>query len=143
MSTEENKAIDRRIVEEVWNKKNLALVDELVDAKLVLHAVGGPDLKGPEGFKQFVNMQATAFPDFHITIEDMIAEGDKVVSRVTARGTNTGNFMDIAPTGKQMAITGIVISRFAGGKVVEGWLVNDALGAMQQLGVSVVPKKLS
>ncbi len=143
MSTEENKAVDRRIVEEVWNKKNLALVDELVDAKFVLHAVGGPDLKGPEGFKQFVNMQATAFPDFHITVEDTIAEGDKVVNRVTARGTNTGNFIDLAPTGKKATIAGIVITRFAGGKAVEGWLVNDALGAMQQLGIIAIPKKLS
>ncbi len=141
MSTEENKAIDRRIVEEVWNRKNLALVDELVDANFVLHGVGGPDLKGPEGFKQFVNINATAFPDFHVTIEDMIAEGDKVVSRVTARGTHQGDFMGIAPTGKQFEVTAIIISRYAGGKMVEGWLVNDVLGMMQQIGV--VPKELA
>jgi predicted ester cyclase len=143
MSTEENKAVDRRIVDEIWNKKNLALVDELVDANFIQHAVGGPDLKGPEGFKQFVTMNITAFPDFHITIEDMIAEGDKVVSRVTARGTHKGNFMDLAPTGKQMAMAGIVITRFTGGKMVESWLVNDALGGMQQLGIIATPKKLS
>ncbi len=141
MSTEENKAIDRRIVEEVWNRKNLALVDELVDANFVLHGVGGPDLKGPEGFKQFVNINATAFPDFHVTIEDMIAEGDKVVSRVTAWGTHQGDFMGIAPTGKQFEVTAIIISRYAGGKMVEGWLVNDVLGMMQQIGV--VPKELA
>ncbi len=141
MSTEENKAIDRRIVEEVWNRKKLALVDELVDANFVLHGVGGPDLKGPEGFKQFVNINATAFPDFHVTIEDMIAEGDKVVSRVTAWGTHQGDFMGIAPTGKQFEVTAIIISRYAGGKMVEGWLVNDVLGMMQQIGV--VPKELA
>lgn len=140
MSTEENKAIMRRMTEEVWNKKNLALANELVDARFVQHATGGPDLKGPEGFKQFVTMQATAFPDLHITIEDTIAEGDKVVNRVTFRGTNTGNFVDIAPTGKKVEIAGIVITQFAGGKIVESWLVNDAAGAMLQMGISDIPK---
>ncbi len=143
MSTEESKAVDRRIVEEVWNKRNLALVDELIDSNFVLHAVGGPDLKGPEGFKQFVTMNVTAFPDCRVTIEDMIAEGDRVVDRVTFRGTHTGNFRDIAPTGKQATMSVIIINRFAGGKIVETWLVNDALGMMQQLGISAVPEKLA
>jgi predicted ester cyclase len=139
MLTEENKAIARRIVEEIWNKKNLALVDELIDTNCVLHATGLPDFKGREGFKQFINMNVTAFPDFRVTVEDTVAEGDKVVSRVTARGTHRGDLMGIAPTGKQVTIAGIVISRIAGGKTVEGWLVNDMLGMMQQIGA--VPKQ--
>ncbi len=139
MSTEENKALMRRIIEEVFNKKNLALADELVDTNFVHHGTGGVELKGPGGFKQFATTMLTAFPDIRLTIEDVIAEGDKVASRVTSRGTHTGNFGDIAPTGKQMAMTGVAITRFAGGKVVEGWLVNDELGMMQQLGV--IPKK--
>ncbi len=139
MSTEENKAIMHRVVEEVFNKKNLALADELIDINFVHHGTGGVELKGPEGFKQFAAMMLTAFPDIRLTIEDMVAEGDKVVSRLTSRGTHTGNFMDIAPTGKQITVTGIVINRIAGGKAVEAWLINDELGMMQQLGV--IPPK--
>jgi predicted ester cyclase len=139
MSTEENKALMRRLTEEIWNKKNLALVDELIDAKFIEHGIGGPDLKGPEEFKQFVNMVATTFPDFHMTIDDTVAEGDRVVSRMTMRGTHQGAFMGIAPTGKKVTVIGVKITRFAGGKMVESWMVNDTLGMMQQIGA--VPKE--
>lgn len=90
---------------------------------------------GREGFKQFVLMYRSAFPDMHITIEDQIAEGDKVVSRWTARGTHQGELMGIPPTGKQATVTGINIERFANGKFVEEWSNFDALGLLQQLGV--------
>ncbi len=139
MSTEENKEIERRIVEEIYNKKNLAPTDEIIDTNWVYHGTGGMEFRGPEGFKQFVTMGITAFPDCHITIEDMIAEGDRVVDRFTFRGTHKGDFMGIAPTGKQVTFTGIVICRFAGGKEVEVWEVTDELGMMQQLGV--IPQK--
>jgi predicted ester cyclase len=135
MSTEENKALCRRITEEIWNKKNLALVDELIDSNWVTHGTGGMEFKGREGFKQYVTTTITAFPDFHLTIDDMVAEGDKVAMRLTARGTHKGDFMGIAPTGKQITVTGILISRVAGGKAVEGFPVNDQLSMMQQLGV--------
>jgi predicted ester cyclase len=80
----------------------------------------------------------TAFPDLHFTIEDQIAEGDKVVNRVTARGTHLGDFRGIPPTGKQVTVAGITIDRIAGGKLVESWTSWDFLGILQQLGV--VPK---
>ncbi len=134
MSTEENKAVQTRIVEEVFNKRNLALVNEFVGAKFVQHGTGGPEFKGPEGFKQFVTMNVTAFPDFRLTLEDMVAEGDKVATRFTVRGTHRGDFMGIAPTGKQFAMAGIVIGRIASGKMVEAWMVVDQLGMMQQVG---------
>ena len=134
MSTEDNKALERRVFEEVLNKGNLALVDELFSPDNVVHTSTGP-VHGSEGFKQFVNMYLSAFPDLQFTIEDMVAEGDKVVTRYTARGTHRGDLQGIPPTGKPATVTGIVISRYEGGKSVEGWLEFDALGMMQQLGV--------
>lgn len=136
MSAEENKAKIRRIYEEVFNKGNLAVADELMAPNYVFHAPGGQEFKGPEGFKQYATMMRTAFPDLHITVEDMVAEGDKVVHRISTRGTHKGDLMGIAPTGKQITTTGIVISRFAAGKEVEVWASLDMLGMMQQMGVA-------
>ncbi len=135
MSTEDNKALELRIFEEVWNKGNLAVVDELSDENVVNHNPPGPLLQGSEAFKQFVLMYRSAFPDTHITIEDQIAEGEKVVTRWTARGTHKGELMGIPPTGKQVTVTGISISHIVGSKVVESWTNFDVLGMMQQLGV--------
>jgi steroid delta-isomerase-like uncharacterized protein len=140
MSIEENKAIVSRATEEIFNKNNLAVVDELYATNFVSH---GSDIPGVtpdrEGYKQFVTMSRTALPDFHTTIEDMIAEGDKVVQRFTAHGTHKGEFMGIPPTGKQVTITGIAIDRIAGGKIVENWVNIDMLGMMVQLGVVPPP----
>ena len=136
MSTEENKAILRRNCEEAFNKGNLAVADETIAPNYVYHGPGGMEYKGPEGFKQFVTMFRTAFPDFHLTVEDMVAEGDKVAHRLTTRGTHKGELMGIAATGKQVTTTAITISRFAGGKEVEAWSSLDMLGVMQQLGVA-------
>ena len=92
-----------------------------------------------EQYKQLVTMYFSAFPDLHLTIEDQIAEGDKVVTRWTARGTHQGPFMGIPPTGKRAVVTGIAIDRFANGKFVENWNNGDDLGLLQQLGVVPVP----
>ncbi len=137
MSTAENKAIDRRFTEEVWNRGNLAVVDELMRADYNGHDPTIPT--GSAGFKQFVLMYRSAFPDVHLTIEDQMAEGDKVVSRWTAHGTHRGELMGIAPTGKQITVTGINIERIANGKLVEGWSNYDTLGMLQQLGVIPAP----
>lgn len=134
MSTEENKALDRRLHEEVYNRGQLALIDELCVPNAVAHHAA-MTLHGTENFKQFAAMYRTAFPDIHFTIEDQIAEGDKVVTRWTIRGTHTGEFQGLPPTGKQGSVTGITIDRFASGKLVESWSNYDALGLMQQFGV--------
>jgi len=140
MSAEENKAIVRRMIEDAWNKGNMAVVDEIVPTSYIGHDPSYPmPIQGPEGFKQWVSIARAAFPDFQITVEDMIAEGDKVVGRISIRGTNTGSLMGMPPTGKQVAFSGIFIRRFAGGKFVEGWDVNDAMSLMQQLGVIPTP----
>lgn len=94
-----------------------------------------PDWKGPEGFKQYMSMFRTAFPDINLTIEDTVAEGDRVVIRLTGRGTHKGNLMGIAPTGKSISVNATVISHHAGGKQVEVWICIDQLGMLQQLGV--------
>jgi steroid delta-isomerase-like uncharacterized protein len=135
MTTEENKAKQRRIWEEVFNKGDLSAVGELMANDYVYHGPMGMEYKGPEGFRQMVTMMRAAFPDLHITIEDMVAEGDKVVSYYTMTGTHKGEYMGIAPTGKQVTMTGIVIVRWVGGKEVEAGGVGDILSMMQQLGI--------
>ncbi len=115
---------------------NLDLADELYAPDYVLHDPSLPeDLHGPEGLKQYAAMTLGAFPDARVTVEDQVAEGDKVVSRWTATGTQTGELMGIAPTGRSIEISGITINRFSGGKIAEDWYQSEDLGMMQQLGV--------
>ena len=143
MSAEDNKAIIRRFYEEVFNQKKRAAIEEFVDSKGIDHALPPGLPAGIEGTKQFITMYLTAFPDLHFTVEDMIAEGDKVVARLTTRGTQQGAFMGIPPTGKQATITAIDINRIVGGKSVEHWLNMDTLGLLQQLGVIPAPGQAS
>ncbi len=134
-STEDNKVLMRRFVEEVFNKKNLAAIDEFIAPDHVDHTLPPFLPTTPEGTKRAIDMYLTAFPDLCITIEDMIAEGDKVVVRYTSRGTQKGAFGGIPPTGKQVTVSSIVIARMAGGKIVEEWGLDDQMGMLQQLGV--------
>ena len=134
MSAEDNKALVRRLYEEVFNQRSLALVDELCTTNHVYHNPP-TTLHGREEFKQLLSLYITAFPDAQFTVEDEIAEGDRVASRYTFRGTHQGELMGISPTGKQVTVTGIIINRILNGKVEEGWLNFDALGMLQQLGV--------
>jgi predicted ester cyclase len=138
-STEVNKANTRRFYDEVFNKKNGAAIDEFIAPNHIDHAAPPGMPGGLEGVKQTINMYLTAFPDLHFTVEDMIAEGDKVAVRLTVSGTQQGKFMDIPPTGKHTMVTAIDINRFAGGKCVEHWLQMDTLGLLQQLGAVPAP----
>ncbi len=142
MNTEENKAISRRGIEEAWNKGNLSIIDEVIVPDIVIHDLGNPagEIRGREAVKAQRVMFCTAFPDLHLTIEDTIAEGDEVMVRFTARGTHLGELLGIAPTGKQVVVTGIAIDRYADGKVVEGWGYFDRLSLLQQL--SMIPQGL-
>jgi steroid delta-isomerase-like uncharacterized protein len=139
MSTEENKARSRRFFEEVWGKGNLAVIDELTAPNFVDHNAPPGLPPGLEGFKQFAVMYRSAFPDMQISVDDLIAEGDKVVIRWTARGTNSGSLFGMPATGKAVTITGITIERKVDGMTVEGWNSYDQLGMLQQLGVVPVP----
>ena len=139
MSTEDNKAVVRRFYEEVMNQKKRAVLDEVFDLNVVDHFAPPGTPGGLEGARQTLGMFLSAFPDLHFTVEDLIAEGDKVVARATLSGTQQGTFMGVPATGKRVTITGIDINRFVGGKSVEHWLEADFLGLMQQLGVIPAP----
>jgi steroid delta-isomerase-like uncharacterized protein len=136
--SEQNRLLVRRGIEEVYNRGNLAVVDELVAHDFVIH-LPSEEIRGPEGAKRYVAALRAAFPDLQITIEDQLADGDKVATRWTARGTHTGAFQGIPPTGKRGSMTGIDIDRIADGRVVECWMNSDDLGLLQQLGVVPPP----
>lgn len=131
-----NKDAVRRFYEEVVNQGKIELIDELVSPDVVEHEEF-PGLGGDrESVKQFFKMFRNAFPDVRFTVEDLIEEGDKVVSRATMRGTHKGEFMDIAATGKSVEVALIDILRIdSDGKVAEHWGLTDTAAMMQQLGV--------
>jgi serine phosphatase RsbU (regulator of sigma subunit) len=131
---EENKAIFRRYIEEVWNHGRLELADEIFE-RYISHQPDGPSLqRGPEDVKRFVGEFRSAFPDFHISINDQIAEGDKVMVHATIRGTHQGVFRGMAPTGRQIEEMGFSVFRFSSeGKVVESWdSYYSQIGLMRQ-----------
>ena len=138
MSTEENKALIRRQVE-AWNTGNLDALDDLVAADLIHHDLPPGMAPGLEGFKQIISMHRKAFPDVRVTIEDILAEGDRVMNRWTVSGTHHGEYMGIAPTGKQVTLKGMSIHRIEGGKIAEQWHEMDMLGLLQQMGVVPTP----
>ncbi len=136
--SEQNKALNRRIFEAIGNQ-NLDALDELIAADTVDHVLPPELPPGLDGQKAFIGMFISAFPDIKMTVEDEIAEGDKVVTRWTAAGTHTGELMGIPATGKQVTMKGVDINRFSGGKNVEHWGQLDQMGLMQQLGVVPPP----
>lgn len=136
MSTEIHKATLRRLDDEVFNKGNLSIIDEVVAEDFVNHDPFPGEPPGREGFKQVATMLRAAFSDLHLTHEEMIAEGDIVAERFTMRGTHTGPFLGLPPTGRQVTMRGIDMLRFVDGKVVARWARTDDLGLMHQLNVS-------
>jgi steroid delta-isomerase-like uncharacterized protein len=139
MTTEENKAHARRFVDEVINGGNFALIDELTSPNLVDHSPlpGVPATN--EGTMAYFAMLREAFPDLHTTVDDQIAEGDKVVQRTTTHGTMKGDFAGMPASGKEATWQAIHIIRFADGKTVEHWAVQDQLSMLQQLGFAEAP----
>ncbi len=144
MSTETNKALVCRTSEEVWNQGKIAVLDEVLAPNFVFRDPALPEPHSLEDYKRYVTQLRSAFPDLHFTIEDTIAEGDKVVMRWTWHGTNTGDFvtpmMRLPATGKHVTVTGITFLYLAEGKVVEMWINPDTLGLFQQLGLIPMPE---
>jgi steroid delta-isomerase-like uncharacterized protein len=138
MSMEDNKAAVRRF-NEAFNAGDLDGAVAVFAPNAVVHNSGAPDPLNVEGFKQFGGVFLAAFPGGKLTIDDMIVEGDKVVSRVIYRGTHTGDMMGIPPTGKPVTVSAMIIDQFAGGKIVESWRLFDQMGMMQQLGLIPAP----
>ena len=139
--SEENKAIVRRFIEEVWNNGNLDAIDELISEDHVNHdpaQAGSPG--GREGMRAFVQMYRTAYPDTHIEVGEMIAEGDLVAGPWTATGTHRGELMGIPPTGKSITVTGMGMDRVRNGQIVESWANYDSLGMLTQIGAIPAPE---
>jgi steroid delta-isomerase-like uncharacterized protein len=142
MSIDTNKAVARRFLVEIFGEGKLAVADEIIAPD---HINGGPGAlpglpPGPEGSKQFVTAYRNAFPDVKFTVDEQIAEGDKVVTRWSAHGTHKGELAGIPPTGKSAKVTGMGIDRIVNGKIVETWGVFDQFGMLKQLGVIPTPE---
>ena len=133
MSVEENKAIARRFFEEVINQDNLDVFDELIATDYLHHDDPCAAFSTAEEYKESISRGRSSFPDVHLTIEDMIAEGDQVAVRGTGRGTHTRKIWGLAPTGKKWTIRWIYIARIADGKIIEGWMNQDRMGLRLQL----------
>jgi steroid delta-isomerase-like uncharacterized protein len=140
MTAEENKALVRRFVEEFWNKGNTTAADELMANDAEIHMPTG-ELLDPDELKIFVGTWREAFPDWHSTFEELVAEGDRVAERWTGRGTHLGEMWGIPPTGKRVEGPGSVFYRIAGGKIVEFRGQFDMMGLMQQLGAIPSPQQ--
>lgn len=138
--SEDNKALARRMYNEVINGGNLDLLDELVAEDFVEHeALPGQPTSGPAAPRAFFELFTAAFPDMQMTLDDLVAEGDKVVGRATVTGTHNGEFMGIPPTGKSFKVQAIDIVRVRDGQFVEHWGVTDQAAMMEQLGLAGPP----
>ena len=135
MSAEQNKSIVRRWVEEGWNKRNTALIDELFTPNFYQHETGPETVNSSETLKPFVTGYLSAFPDLQFTIDDLIAEGDKVVWRFTASGHQNGPLMGAPASGKAISVTGTITFRLENSRMAEAWLNLDVLGLLQQVGI--------
>jgi predicted ester cyclase len=142
MSLEENKIIARRCIEDIWGKGDFEAEQELIATNVVDHNPLPGLAPGLEGHHQALTMFRSAF-DGQMILEDVIAEGDKVVDRWTFHGTHRGEFFGIPPTGKQVTLTGMDINRIENGQIVAFWHQEDILGLMQQLGVVPTPGQAS
>lgn len=138
---DDNKRLVRRWFEEVWNQGREGTVDELLSPQGLGFGLGatGTEVHGPPAFKPFVRNMRDAFPDLHMEIEDMVAEGDKVAVRLLVTGTHKGGGLGFPATGREINVTAITIIQFASGKMVHGWNNWDQLGMLQQLGMAAGP----
>jgi len=139
MSLEANKALVRRIPEELWSEGDMAVADTVLADDFVNHNPAFGHAPTREGYKETVAQFRAAFPDFRMAVEDLIAEGDKVVLRFRATGTQRGPFGAFPPGGRAIDFTGTGAWRIAGGRVAEHWVNGDLLGMLQQLGATVAP----
>jgi steroid delta-isomerase-like uncharacterized protein len=135
-TAEANRERARRIVEELWNGRDTTNAGELIAEDVVDHNLGPGEFGGLDGFKEHHAEFMRGSSDLHIQLEDTVAEGDKVVVRLTWRGTHDGTMFGIPPTGKSITVTNITIYRFRDGKLVDVWRNQDTLGMLEQMGVA-------
>jgi steroid delta-isomerase-like uncharacterized protein len=141
MSTEENKAIVRRMTEEFYNQGNVDLAEHFFADTYMHHDPASPNVRDRDGLKQVLRAFLAGCPDLHITIDELLAEGDTVAKRWTYYATHTGDLSGLPPTGKRITMSGLELFRLQGGKIVECWLGYDNLSLMQQLGVIPTPEQ--
>ncbi len=140
-NAEEHRALFSRWFEELWNKKNYAITQELVASEFIAHGAGGQDIKqGPDGVAGMVKIWHQAFPDGHMTMDDIITEGELSTIRMTFRGTHTGEFYGVPASNQPVEVTSIGIDRVVDGKICEGWGELNMLGMMQQMGAIPTPQ---
>jgi steroid delta-isomerase-like uncharacterized protein len=137
------KALVHRWFEEVWNQGRMETIDELFPADGVAHGLGegGTVVRGPDAFKPLVRNLRGSIPDIHISVEDVIMEGDRVAFRVVLEGTHKGEGLGVPPSGRRVQVKGIIMLRIADGQIKEGWNSWDQLGLLQQIGAMPAPEK--
>jgi steroid delta-isomerase-like uncharacterized protein len=139
VSAEANKALVRRYYEQLWNRWDFALAEEIIAADIAFRGSLGIEVRGREGFQQYMRTVRAAFPDFENHIQELVAEGDKVVARLAYRGTHQGELFGIPATGKQVSYAGVAIFRVAEGKILEGWVLGDTHALFRQVSRSFLP----
>lgn len=136
LAVEEHKAVILRAYEEIWNRRDWSVAKEILADDLVVHTPTHPEpLRGPDGFKELWSELHTAYPDFHISVDDILGEGDKVATRFTMTGTNTGPHMGMPPTGRLVTIKEFAVYHFRGGRINEAWFMMDTTSVGRQLGM--------
>lgn len=136
MATKNNKLLIRRYYEELWNRWNYALIDKLIDPDIAFRGSLAVTVHGRNDFQQYMSTVRTAFPDFHNTIDELIAEGETVVARLSYRGTHEGDLFGVAATGHAITYSGVAIFQIRNRMIVEGWVMGDTAALMRQLGVN-------
>ena len=133
MPAEDNKRIIRRYYEELWNRWDSSAADKILAPEVKFRGSLGVSVIGIEGFREYVQLVRAAFPDFHNRLEDLIAEEDKVVARLTYTGTHRGELFGRRPTGRRVSYSGVAIFSFRDGKITEGWVLGDTLNLLKQI----------
>jgi steroid delta-isomerase-like uncharacterized protein len=138
---EQNKQLYRRFLQEVFNEGRMETADELLSPSYVFHdAPPGAPNEGSQAVKQAASMFRAAFPDLKISVDELVAEGDKVCARATTRGTHRGTIFEVPATGKTVTITGLTMVRISDGQITDSWVKNDVVGLLKQLGADSLPK---
>ncbi len=135
--TEANRKLIERYYNALWNRWDFDLVDQLISPSIMFHGSVGVTVEGLDGFRNYMRLIRSAFPDFHNTVEELVAEDDRVAARLTYRGTHRGTIFGVAPTGQAIAYEGLALFRIAGGKIVEGYVLGNMVHLLGQLGIKV------
>lgn len=139
-AAQQNEAKTRDLYERVWNQRQLGLIEEWVTPDFIGHWSASPaPVRGVEGFRQMADELLAAFPDLHMTVEETVAAGDKVVSRIRMTGTHSGPMLAFHPTGQRVDVTYLAMERYVGGRCVEEWVRSDDLGLSRQIGALPAP----